>query len=244
MAAFLRNPLHWLFIALGLVVIGMTAFVVFQPVQVVPRLAYGPEYGLEDQAGRTVTAETLEGSITLFGFGYTSDPTDTLHQTLSDLAAFRQALLSDGTAADVRLALILFDPQRDTLARRQALAASHEVDQQEWLLLSGEENLLKQIIGQGFGVYYEAAPLPELAASRTDISPAELEAAGPDAYGYLQAQRYILVDGQNVIRADYRAPLDLETALRDIRLIIREQNSTGAARVLNEAAHLFLCYPE
>jgi hypothetical protein len=54
----------------------------------------------------------------------------------------------------------------------------------------------------------------------------------------------VLVDDLNVIRAEYRAPLDLERLMRDIRLIIREKDSAGAERALNEAAHLFLCYPD
>jgi protein SCO1/2 len=246
MAEFLRKPFNLALIGLGLLVAAMTAFVVFQPVQVIPRLAYGPEFELEDQTGKPVSDRTLEGGIVLYGFGYTSDPTVTIEETLADLGAFQAAVAAEDFQTEVSLALILFDDQRDTPERRQAFAEKHGLDLSNWLLLGGDPRALKDTIGLGFGVYYEAVPLADLLENQADrLSEQPAFPPEPGSYGYLQAQRYVLVDERNFIRAEYkRVPLDLELAMRDIEYIIREKNSTGAARALNEAAHLFLCYPQ
>jgi protein SCO1/2 len=213
-----------------------TAFVVFRPVQVVPRIAAGPEYRLSDQNGEVVGSKQLAGSIVLYGFGYTYDPTGGIDQTVEDMRAFQAQVVS--SESPIRIALILFDDVRDTAPRRQEFAESHALDLTVWLLLSGPSDELKRTIGQGFGIYYEAVPIEDLPGADS-LSP---ESASNE-YGYLQAERYVLVDAANLIRAEYRPPLPLDTAIRDVNLIIREQNSTGAQHTLNEAAHLFLCYP-
>lgn len=244
LGGFLKKPVGWLFMALGLLVIAMTAFVVFQPVKVIPRRAYGPEYRLVDQASRIITQETLAGKIVLFGFGYTSDPTDAIDQTLEDMQGLHAATEAEGPDQDVLLALILYDDQRDTVEKRLAFAAEHDLGGDRWLLLGGDSQTLKRVIGQGFGVYYEAVALEDLIVSQPELASVLDASADPEGYGYLQAQRYILVDERNIIRAEYRAPLDLGTALRDVQLVLRERQSTGASRALNEAAHLFMCYPK
>ncbi len=237
------KPLNWLFAGLGLLIAAMTAFVVLRPVTVVPRLAAGPEYYLEDQHGQLASQETLAGRVVLFGFGYTYDQTDAINQTIEDMQRFQWAAGDQGYAEEIALALILFDDRRDTVDRRQAFAVQHGLDQNGWLLLGGDALTLKRVIGQGFGVYYEAVPLNDLTAGGVEALATASSETVMDDYGYLQAQRYILVDERNIIRAEYRAPLDLDVAMRDLRLIVREKNSTGISRTLNETAHLFLCYP-
>jgi protein SCO1/2 len=214
-----------------------TAFVVFRPVQVVPRIAAGPDYQLIDQRGEAVGSQKLAGSIVLYGFGYTYDATGGIEQTIEDMRAFQAQAAS--IEAPIQITLILFDDVRDTVTRRQEFAAFHQLDLATWLLLSGPPDELKRTIGQGFGVYYEAVPLEDLPDAASLLS-----TDGINEYGYLQAERYVLVDTANIIRAEYRPPFPMDTAIRDVNLIIREKNSTGAQHTLNEAAHLFLCYPK
>ena len=230
------RPTTWLFVPLGLMAGLTTAFVVFRPIQVVPRIATGPNYQLVDQNGETVGPQELSGNLVLYGFGYTSDLTGGIDQTLSDMRAFQAQVSS--IESPVSLVLILFDDARDTVEQRQEFAAAHHLDLTNWRLLGGSAEELKLTIGQGFGIYYEAVPLDTLPVSVSIPQPEG------DEYGYLQAERYVLVDAANIIRSEYRPPLNMETAIRDANLIIREQNSTGARHTLNEAAHLFLCYPK
>jgi protein SCO1/2 len=231
------RPAAWAAIPVGLLLGATAAFALFQPVKVVPRVALGPTFELADQEGQPFTDQTYAGRITLYGFGYLADPTGALDQTLGDMQAFQGRARADGLAGDTALALILFDERRDTVAARQALALERGLDLDNWSLVSGGAQTLKRVIGQGFGIYYEAVPLADLPGG-----PYGADRAGE--YGYLQAQRYVLIDERNLIRAEYRAPLDLEIVMRDVRLILRERDSVGAARTLNEAAHLFLCYPK
>jgi len=242
MGDFWHRPLNWIFIGAGILLVATVVFVVFQPVQVIPRIAYGPDYNLVDQYGQPITEESLAGNIVLFGFGYTSDPTDRLDRTLGDMRAFEQAIASSDLDGGVKFGLILYDDVRDTIERRQSFAAEQDLDT-SWLLIGGDPVALKQTVGQGFGIYYEAIPMADLVENEPQLVEADL-AFSSDDIGYLQAERFVLIDERNIIRAEYRMPLDLEMALRDVRYIIREKNSTGAAKALNEAAHLFLCYPQ
>lgn len=240
--AFLRRPQNWLLIAAALIVAASIAFVVFQPVKVVPRMYYGPEYALEDQRGQPVTEGVLAGEVVLFGFGYSADHGGTLARTVEDFKKVEQALAAEGDGQDLRLALVMFDAERDTAPVRLDYAEAHNLGA-DWLVLGGEHDAMKRMIGQGFSIYYEALPLSELAVSDETIAARLDGAADPADYGYIQSERYILVDENNIVRAEYRAPLDVEIVLRDLALMERERNTTGAGRLVNEAAHLFLCYP-
>lgn len=240
MPEFFLRPLSWLLAAVGVLLVATMGFAIFRPIKVIPRIAEGPSYELTDQNGQLITQQTFAGKIVLYGFGYTYDPTQILDRTVADMQSVQAEARSRNIEADIALALVLFDNQRDTPERRREFAAERGLDLTNWVLLGGDGEALKRMIGQGFGIYYEAVPLEELASSES----LNIGNAPPGSYGYLQAERYVLVDDINVIRAEYRAPLDLERLVRDILLIIREKNSVGAERTLNEAAHLFLCYPD
>lgn len=239
---FLRQPQNWLLIAAGLIVLATGAFVIFQPVKVVPRLYTGPEYALEDQRGQPVSDRTLAGEVVLYGFGYGADHGGVLARTVTDFKQVEQALAAGGGSQPIRLALVMFDAERDTAPARLAFAETNDLGA-GWLVLGGEHDAMKRMIGQGFSIYYEALPLNELAASDETLAARLDGQPDPADYGYLQAERYILVDENNIVRAEYRAPLEVEIVLRDLALMERERNTNGAGRLVNEAAHLFLCYP-
>lgn len=229
--------------SLGLLIAAMTAFVVFQPVTVVPRMNLGPEYDLVDQHGDMVGTVELSGKMVLWGFGYSNDLTGAIDETIGEMLDAQRALEVEGMDYSIQFALILYDEQRDTVEQRLLFANEQGLEERDWLVLGGEADTLKRIIGQGFGIYYEAIPLDELIANEPELAMVFDENTDVEGYGYLQAYRYVLIDENNIVRAEYRAPLDIEMVVRDAGLIIREAESKGASRALNEAAHLFLCYP-
>ncbi len=239
MLDWVRKPMTWFLAPVGLLLLATMSFAIFQPVKVVPRIAAGPSYTLTDQTGQPFTDQSYAGKIVLYGFGYTSDPTGVLDQTLADMQQFQAEARAQEPGSEVALALVLFDDQRDTTKRRRRFAAERGLDLSNWALLGGDADSLKRMIGQGLGIYYEQVPLGDAPGLEGQSA-----AQSGEGYGYLQAERYVLVDDLNVIRAEYRSPLDMERLMRDVRLIIREKNSSGAERALNEAAHLFLCYPD
>ena len=89
-----------------------------------------------------------------------------------------------------------------------------------WATVANEE----AVIGSGFRVFFE----------QTDS-------------GYRFDPVFIIVDGYGVIRGEYRYQTlvdDADRLVSHVNLLGEElRNSTGAATVAYEAAHLFLCYP-
>ncbi len=214
---------YLLFATLFLPALAALAFVVVQPITVLPRIALAPGFALTDQHGNLLTSEDLRGHIVLYHFSYASctarcKPSNAALQTL-------QAQL-DGLAADmptpVEITTISFD-ERDDAAALARYADALGARGSRWHLLHGEARRLKQIIGGGFRTYYSRE-----ADNSFTFDPV-----------------FVLVDGWGIQRAVYRTaapPLDI--LQRDINLLIQEaEHSKGATRYAYEAAHLFLCYP-
>jgi protein SCO1/2 len=115
--------------------------------------------------------------------------------------------------------------------RRVAIAAgpgqpalSLGADSSQWRFATGDAARLKEMIGGGFEVYY----------------------APDDAGGYRFDPTFVLMDGWGIIRGKYRYQVqvpDADRILRHIGVLAEEvQKSTGANKLIYEAAHLFLCY--
>ena len=58
----------------AIVFLAVGAFVVFQPVQVLPRVRLAPGFTLTDQSGERLTSEDLRGKFVLYSLTYTSCP--------------------------------------------------------------------------------------------------------------------------------------------------------------------------
>ncbi|MFN8488743.1 MAG: SCO family protein [Caldilineaceae bacterium] len=200
------------------------AFSIFQPIQVLPRISLSPGFALTDQDGKRLTNEDLRGHLVLYNFTYTNCVAP-CPQTSGSLLAVQQQLAQINTRGlPVDLVTISFDPTRDQPAQLRTYAAQLGADTTHWHFVSGVPLQLKNIIGGGFGAYYQA------------------EADGSFTFD----PQFVLVDGLGIIRAKYRtAALDPAIIQRDLELITAEaRNSKGAAKFAYEAAHLFLCYPK
>ncbi len=214
----------WLWAGLfALPILGLLAFVIFQPIQVLPRIALAPGYAFVDQNGHRLTSEDLRGRLVLYTFSYTGcqapcpDPGVAMARLQQELAGLEMGTLP------LSFVTISFDPTRDDPAALQNYAARLGADTDTWHFVTGQEPLLKQVIGGGFGVYYQ----------RQDDGSFQFDPT------------FVLVDGWGIIRARYRtATPEVERLRRDIGLVVREvENSRGIQRYAYEAAHLFLCYP-
>ena len=51
--------------------LGVMAFTIFEPIQVLPRIRLAPGFAMTDQAGDRLTSEDLRGEIVLYSFAYT-----------------------------------------------------------------------------------------------------------------------------------------------------------------------------
>ncbi len=210
---------------LGLVVVSVMAFAIFEPIQVLPRIRLAPGFSLIEADGSPLTSEDLRGSIVLYHFTHLScgADCDSATETLAEVTARADSI--DLAGAPFEVVTVSFDPAHDTpeamTARLQELGAPPN-----WHLATQQNtDLLRTVIGSGFETWYE---------ERAD---------GSFAFDPV----FVLVDGWGVIRGEYRYQVlvdDVDRIARHIDVLGQElRNSDGAATLAYEAAHLFLCYP-
>lgn len=214
---------YWLGLLL-IPIIGAFAFAIFQPIQVLPRITLAPGFSFTDQDGERLTSDDLRGRLTFYTFMYTDcvDPCPNPVEGLKTIESVAESL--EDSTLPVELVAISFDPERDTPERLAEFAAKHGAESSRWHFITGDERQLKNVIGGGFGAYYEKNEDGEF-----NFDP-----------------QFVLVDGWGIRRASYRtANPDPALIERDLKLILQEyENSEGMNRIAYEAAHLFLCYPD
>ncbi|MEZ4867456.1 MAG: SCO family protein [Caldilineaceae bacterium] len=220
-------PSLWYIVA-AVLFLAVLAFAIFQPLQVLPRMGLGPGFALTDQGNQRLTNEDLRGHIVLYNFTYTgcSAPCPQTTAVLRTIQDQLPAMATQGLPID--LVTISFDPTVDTPDQLATYAAQNNADLTNWHFVSGDPTVLKFVIGGGFGVYYQA----------------NADAGAVQRYTF--DPTFVLVDGAGLVRAKYRtATPELAKVQRDIEMVAKEAiQSTGAAKLAYEAAHLFLCYPK
>lgn len=215
-------------IVLALVIAAsVAAFAIFQPIKVLPRIHSLPAFDLVDQDGNYFGVPEFLGSLTLVSFFTASDPVAL--QWLERLAELQEQIDADPEAVDVPLQIVAIslDPKNDTQEVLSGLARRLGLDQQRWSFLTGSELALKLAVGTGFGVFYTDSVDDNNGGS-----------------GIVYDRTLILVDERGFVRARYTA--DEKGVARvpsDVEMLREEARSSGAGRVVYEAAHLFLCYP-
>ncbi|NJN82430.1 MAG: SCO family protein [Caldilineaceae bacterium] len=216
----LRVSYIW-YALLALPLVGLIAFVIFQPIQVLPRISLAPGYSFVDQDGQRFSNEELLGKLVIYNFIYTrcGEVCERSSAAMRDM----QQMTRD-VGLPVEFVTISFDPEHDTPEHLRAYAAKLDADTSNWHFVTGDPTRLKNVIGNSFRTYYQAK----------------------DDGSFAFDPAFVLVDGLGVLRAKYRtATPDLETVHRDLGLIVEEvENSDGATRYVYEAAHLFLCFPQ
>lgn len=205
-------------------IIGAFAFAIFQPIQVLPRISLAPGFSFVDQDGERLTSDDQRGRLTFYTFMYTGceAPCPNPVEGLKTIEAVAERL--EPNSLPVELVAISFDPELDTPERLAQFAAEHGAESSRWHFITGDERQLKNVIGAGFGAYYD----------KKDDGTFEFD------------PQFVLVDGWGIRRSSYRtANPDPALIERDLGLMNKEfQNSEGLNRIAYEAAHLFLCYPD
>jgi len=217
------RSVYWLGLLL-IPIIGAMAFAIFQPIQVLPRISLAPGYVFVDQDGERLTSDDQRGKLTFYTFTYTNceDPCPNPVKGLKTIESVAERV--DTAGLPLELVAISIDPERDTPERLAEFAKAQEVSSDRWHFVTGDARQLKNVIGGGFGAYYD----------KTEDGSIKFD------------PQFVLVDGWGIRRAVYRTD-DPDPALieRDLNFIADEYaNSEGLNRVAYEAAHLFLCYPD
>ncbi len=208
------------------VVVAAFAFTVWQPIQVLPRIGLAPGYALVDQRGGQYTSESGRGSVTLYSFAplVCDAGCDDTDATLAEVLRRVPAEVDLGEVA-FRVVTIALDPVGDDPSALAAAAARSGADGERWRWIGGSDERVRTLVGAGFHRGIGAG-----SGSATTFDPG-----------------FVLVDGDGVIRGDYRyrtTSPDADKLVGNLQVLAGEiRNAHGAASVAYEAAHLFLCYP-
>jgi protein SCO1/2 len=202
----------------------MLWFAIARPIQVLPRMQPVSQFTLTDQTLRWVGDLDLRGRITLVSFGYSRCGAACADAELELRALSDQFSVDASFKQQVQILTISLDPEYDTPTMLRDYAQRLGADSDRWHLLTGSADEVKRLVGGNFGVYYT-----QKADGRVAIE-----------------QQVLLIDDTGLIRARYpRAVPDPVIIQRDINLLLRESfESHGSQRVIYEAAHLFVCYPQ
>jgi protein SCO1/2 len=220
--SFKQGAVLWIVLAL-IPIVAVLAFAILQPVKVRPRIGLAPGYAFADTNGAQVTSEDMRGKLVFYNFTYANCSEPCL-QTTKNMAGIQDLVSGMDTGGlPVEFVTFSFDPERDTPDRLRELAGEVGADTSNWRFVTGPPERLKNVIGGGFGIFYQ-----------------------PDgADGFTFVPTIVMVDGNGIMRGIYKREMpDMETVARDVQLLATEvKNSTGPGKLVYEAAHLFLCYP-
>lgn len=219
-----RRWIWWLAIPGALLVIGVMAFAIFEPIQVLPRIRLGPGYSLVDQTAAPFTSEDVRGDVVLYSFGHGNcgDRCDGMESTIRDVRDRLDEV--DMGDVDVRFVTVTLDPENDDAEAIAAQAARAGADGEQWRYVTGDPAHVDNVIRAGFRTWYE--PRDDTIAFDPKL---------------------VLVDGWGVIRGEYEYQTitsDADKIIRHLDILAEEiRNAQGAATIAYEAAHFFLCYP-
>lgn len=212
-------------LAFFMVIAAAMAFAIFEPIQVLPRIRLAPGYALVADDGSSITSETARGSVTLYSFAPT-DCTERCDDMFATMRSMQARVAEEIDLGDTEYRLITI--ALDDLADPEILAAAQTAsgaDGQTWRWIGGDENNIRLVVGTGFERFYET------------------EADGSIAFD----PAFVLVDGNGIIRGEYRYQTladDADKFIRHIEILAEEiRYASGPASMAYEAAHLFLCYP-
>jgi protein SCO1/2 len=173
--------------------------VVIQQATVLPEPMVLPDFRLVDQDGNAFTRDSLLGHPSLLFFGFTHCP-DICPATLQQLAVARRQLASQpgnaGTLPDI--ILISVDPERDTAEVLKAYTGHFG---EGVTGLSGDAEALRKL-ASALGIYYA-----------TD------ESRGPD-YTISHSTAVLLINSEAEFQALFQAPLDIDSLVADLDMLV------------------------
>lgn len=159
-------------------------------------------FAFTDQAGKSVTQETIEGKIHVGNFFFTK--CGSICPKMTQLLTKVQAAYKDD--ADLVLLSYSVMPEADSVARLARYAASNMVDEKRWHLLTGNQAKIYELARKSY--FAEE----EMGYTR-------------DSTDFLHTEHLVLVDRLKRIRGIYNGTLELEIdqLIKDIALLKKEK---------------------
>ncbi len=228
---------RWAKVLIGVfatVFVATLAFAILQPIKVLPRQRIAPGFSLTDQDGQPYTSESGRGAIALYAFqpldctGECAHITETMARV--NLRADSEV---DLTETELRLVTVALADSPDS-SELEALASQAAADSEAWTWVGGDWDAIKTMVGAGFRHYFD------------HVRPDESGSGSVTSGGISFDPGFVLVDGNGIIRGEYRYQTladDADKLVSHIGLLADEVRlSKGAAALAYEAAHLFACY--
>lgn len=192
----MKEKLFWSFLVLSiLAVLGAYTWRQFEnsAPAALPPPGPAPEFHLTDQNSRPFSSRSLEGSVWIADFIFTSCA-GACPQMSAQMQRM-QALLP----ASVHLVSVSVDPKRDTPRRLEKYAGQYGADLKRWHFLTGPEPVISSLTREGFRLGYAEGSDP--------------------AEPIIHSQRFVLVDREGQIRGYYASddPQQIERLVRDAR---------------------------
>jgi cytochrome oxidase Cu insertion factor (SCO1/SenC/PrrC family) len=150
-----------------------------------------PAFSLLERNGRTVSANDLAGSVWVADFIFTRCA-GTCPILSNRLAALLRRLSARGIL-DVRGVSFTVDPARDDPATLRAYARRFGADEQRWLFLTGNRDVIEPLVRDGFRL------------SIAELPPGERETA---LEPITHSDRFVLIDERLRIRGYYHGTDD------------------------------------
>lgn len=108
-----------------------------------------PAFSLTERSGKKLTKDDLKGNVWIAAFVFTrcNGPCPSISATMARLQG---ELLP--TRPDVRLVTFTVDPDRDTPDELKKYAANFRADPDRWLFLTGEDEVVRKLLTDGFKI--------------------------------------------------------------------------------------------
>jgi protein SCO1 len=166
-----------------------------------PKFSTLPAFSLQDQNGAAVTRESLQGSVWVANFMFTSCP-DVCPILTTKMASVRSRLV--GERVPVRVVSFTVDPATDTPEVLKRYAKEHNADFPDWSFMTGSVDEIKTVVVSGF---------------KQALGEKQEEQAGNGAT-ILHGSHFVLVDRSGEIRGYYPSDNDgLLKLARDARIL-------------------------
>ncbi len=206
-AALFRRRLLWGVLAAVMLAIAFTAVMAprwARPIVGEPPMILGqaPEFSLVNRDGLTLTNEDLLGSPWVADFIFTRCAISCPRMT-SRMVQLGKLWPADSTTTRVSFSV---DPEFDTQEVLQTYAESWDIEDPRWFFLTGDREVMKAIVMEGFKLAVEMNPPPGTASPEEPI---------------LHSTRFVLVDSEGAIRGYYDAIQgeELERLAGDLRAL-------------------------
>lgn len=165
----------------------------------IPVLNQLPEFSLVDQNEQTFDRASMEGRLSVSAFVFThcrsSCPRITAH--MKGL----QSRLSD--VPSVQFVSVSVDPRNDTPEVIKAYMTKNELDESNWRFVTGEEEVIRHVVVDGFRVGL-----------------GDEDSKAPGAEEIMHSNSFVLVDQEAQVRGYYRANNDgIGDLERDLRVL-------------------------